>query len=120
MSETKVIAEIDENEKDVVEVVERPGNYTHHFSEEQTFGDKKYKTLTFYFNNLTGSDIEAIEEELTAQSKYIISPEVSSLFQGMLAARAANVSHYDIRNLPVRDYMKIKNKARDFLLNAGY
>lgn len=35
-NETKVIAEIDENEKDVVEVVERPGNYTHHFSEEQT------------------------------------------------------------------------------------
>ncbi len=119
-NETKVIVETDENEKDVVEVVERPGNYTHHFSEEQTFGDKKYKTLTFYFNNLTGSDIEAIEEELTAQSKYIISPEVSSLFQGMLAARAANVSHYDIRNLPVRDYMKIKNKARDFLVNAGY
>lgn len=85
---TKVVVETDENEKDVVEVVERPGNYTHHFSEEQTFGDKKYKTLTFYFNNLTGSDIEAIEEELTAQSKYIISPEVSSLFQGMLAAES--------------------------------
>ena len=43
-NDTKVIVETDENEKDVVEVVETQGNYTHHFSEEQTFGDKKYKT----------------------------------------------------------------------------
>ena len=28
---TKVVVETDENEKDVVEVVETPGNYTHHF-----------------------------------------------------------------------------------------
>lgn len=118
MNETKDAKVVEMETKETVETA--PGNYTHTFSEEQELGGKKYKTLTFYFNNLTGNDIEAIEEELTAQNKYIISPEVSSLFQGMLAARAAGVSRYDISGLPVKDYMKIKNKARDFLVNAGY
>lgn len=79
-----------------------------------TIMNKQYKTMTFYFDRLTGTDVEAIEAELQDQNKYVLSPEISSVFQSMLAARAAGVASDEIKRLPVRDYMKIKNKARDF------
>ena len=64
-------------------------------------------------------DIEAIEEELQDQNKYVLTPEISSAFQSMLAARAAKIPADAIRRLPIRDYMAIKNKARNFLINMG-
>lgn len=95
-------------------------NYTHTFKTPVEIMGKKYTALTFYFENLTGEDIEAVEAELQDQNKYVLSPEISSAFQCILAAKAAGVGSDEIRRLPVADYMKIKNKARDFLLAAGY
>lgn len=94
-------------------------NYTHKFSSPVEMEGKKYSTLTFYFDKLTGDDIEAVEAELQDQNKYVLSPEISSAFQCILAAKAAGVASDDIRRLPVKDYMKIKNKARSFLIAAG-
>ena len=87
-------------------------NYTHTFKKPREIEGKKYTKLTFYFDNLTGEDIEAVEQELADQNK--------SAFQCILAAKAAGVASDEIRRLPVGDYMKIKNKARDFLIAAGY
>lgn len=98
---------------------EKSGNYTHTFSKPVEIEGKQYKTLTFYFDTLTGEDIEAVEEELQDQNKYVLTPEISSAFQSTLAARAAKVPADEIRRLPVRDYMQIKNKARNFLINMG-
>ena len=98
---------------------EKSGNYTHTFSKPVEIEGKQYKTLTFYFDNLTGEDIEAVEEELQDQNKYVLTPEISSAFQSTLAARAAKVPADEIRRLPIRDYMQIKNKARNFLINMG-
>lgn len=95
-------------------------NYTHTFSKPVEILGKKYKTLTFRFSELTGADIEAVEQEMQDMGKYALSPEISSIFQSMLAARAARVGSDEIRRLPVADYMKIKNKARDFLTGMGY
>ena len=95
-------------------------NYTHTFKEPRQIECKKYTALTFYFENLTGEDIESVEAELQDQNKYVLSPEISSAFQCILAAKAAGVASDEIRRLPVADYMKIKNKARDFLIAAGY
>lgn len=94
-------------------------DYTHKFSSPVEMEGKKYSTLTFYFDKLTGDDIEAVEAELQDQNKYVLSPEISSAFQCILAAKAAGVASDDIRRLPVKDYMKIKNKARSFLIAAG-
>ena len=99
---------------------EKSANYTLVFKSPVTIMNKQYKTMTFYFDRLTGTDVEAIEAELQDQNKYVLSPEISSVFQSMLAARAAGVASDEIKRLPVRDYMKIKNKARDFLINVGY
>lgn len=95
-------------------------NYTHHFKKPVEIEGKQYKSLTFYFEKLTGDDMEKIEAELQDQNKYVLTPEISSTFQCMMAARAAGVAADEIRRLPLRDYMKIKNKARDFLMAAGY
>ena len=95
-------------------------NYTHTFRTPVTILGKKYKTMTFYFDKLTGEDIEAVEQEIMDMGKYVLSPETSSIFQSMLAARAAKVGSDEIRRLPAADYMKIKNKARDFLTGTGY
>lgn len=98
---------------------EKSGTYTHNFKTPVKIEGKEYKSLTFYFDKLTGEDVEAIEEELQDQNKYVLSPEISSVFQSMLAAKAAGVASDEIKRLPIRDYMAIKNKARNFLLNMG-
>ena len=98
---------------------EKSGNYTHTFKKPIEIEGKKYTSLTFYFEDLTGLDIEAIEEELQDQNKYVLTPEISSAFQSMPAARAAKIPADEIRRLPIRDYMAIKNKARNFLINMG-
>lgn len=98
---------------------EKSGNYTHNFKKPIEIEGQKYTSLTFYFDKLTGEDIEAIEEELQDQNKYVLTPEISSAFQSTLAARAAKIPADAIRRLPVRDYMAIKNKARNFLISMG-
>ena len=95
-------------------------NYTHTFKAPVEINGEKHKALTFYFEKLTGEDVEAIEEELQDQNKYVLTPEVSSVFQTMLAARAAGVGTDEIRRLPLGEYMKIKNQARSFLIESGY
>ena len=95
-------------------------NYTHTFKAPVEINGEKHKALTFYFEKLTGEDVEAIEEELQDQNKYVLTPEVSSVFQTMLAARAAGVGADEIRRLPLGEYMKIKNEARSFLIESGY
>ena len=95
-------------------------NYTHTFKAPVEINGEKHKALTFYFEKLPGEDVEAIEEELQDQNKYVLTPEVSSVFQTMLAARAAGVGADEIRRLPLGEYMKIKNQARSFLIESGY
>lgn len=117
MQEAQKSGVVDFSEKK--ENKEKSGNYTHTFSKPVEIEGKQYKTMTFYFDNLTGEDIEAVEEELQDQNKYVLTPEISSAFQSTLAARAAKVPADEIRRLPIRDYMQIKNKARNFLINMG-
>lgn len=117
MQQAQKTGTVDFSEKK--EEKEKSGNYTHKFKNPVEIEEKKYASLTFYFENLTGEDIEAIEEELQDQNKYVLVPEISSAFQSMLAARAAKIPADAIRRLPVRDYMAIKNKARNFLINMG-
>lgn len=95
-------------------------NYTHEFSKPVEIVGKKYTSLTFYFENLTGDDVEAVELELQQRNIVVLSAEVSSAFQSAIAAKAANVASDEIRRLPLRDYMKIKNEARNFLVAVGY
>lgn len=95
-------------------------NYTHTFNPPVEILGKKYKSLTFYFENLTGEDVEAVELDLQARNIIVLDASVSSAFQCGIAARAAKIAADEIARLPLRHYLKIKNAARDFLVAVGY
>lgn len=95
-------------------------NYTHKFAKPTEIMGKKYTTITFYFEDLTGDDVEDVELELQQRNIVVLSAEVSSAFQSAIAAKAAKMASDEIRRLPLRDYMKIKNAARNFLVAVGY
>jgi len=74
----------------------------------------QYKNLTFYFERLTGEDVEAVELELQQRNIIVLDASVSSAFQCGIAARASGVASDDLARLPLRHYLKIKNAAREF------
>lgn len=95
------------------------GSYRHIFKNPYTYEDKTYTELVFDFEKLIGDDLVAIENEMAAVGEFALSPEISTSFLYRLAARAAGVGSDVIVNLPIRDFGKIKNKSRDFLVSTG-
>lgn len=95
-------------------------NYTHTFNPPIEITGKQYKSLTFYFERLTGEDVEAVELELQQRNIIVLDATVSSAFQCGIAARASGIGADEIARLPLRHYLKIKNAARDFLVAVGY
>lgn len=113
-----------EETKEAVKVVtdsDTPeGAYVHEFTKPYTFEDKTYTKLVFDFEKLIGDDLVAIENEMAAVGEYALSPEISTSFLYRLAAKAAGVGSDVIGNMPIRDFGKIKNKSRDFLISTGF
>ena len=95
-------------------------NYTHNFKTPVEIEGKQHKALTFYFEKLTGEDVEAVELELQQRNIIVLDATVSSAFQCGIAARASGIGADEIARLPLRHYLKIKNAARDFLVAVGY
>lgn len=96
------------------------GTYRHVFSKPYEYEDKTYKELVFDFEKLIGEDLVAIENEMAAVGEYVISPEISTSFLYRMAAKAANIGSDAIAHMPLRDFGKIKNQARDFLISTGF
>ncbi|MBR3767526.1 MAG: phage tail assembly protein [Clostridia bacterium] len=103
------------------EAAESTGIYTHNFSKPFTFEGKTYKELSFDFDGLTGADSLAIESELSSLGKVVITPEFSGEYLIRLAVRACSekVGADVFTAMPLRDYNKIRGKARSFLMNAA-
>ena len=112
MEDVKQTAVATEEKKTNVTESDTDGlNYTHVFKKPFEFEGKTYDKLTFDFEGLLGSDMIAVENEMAAVGEYVLSPE--------MAARAAGVGSDLIEHLPIRDFGKIKNKSRDFLVTTG-
>lgn len=113
-----------EETKEVVAIVtdsDTPeGAYVHEFKKPYAFEDKTYTKLVFDFEKLIGDDLVAIENEMAAVGEYALSPEISTSFLYRLAAKAAGVGSDVIAHMPIRDFGKIKNKSRDFLISTGF
>ena len=113
-----------EETKEAVKVVtdsDTPeGAYVHEFTKPYTFEEKTYTKLVFDFEKLIGDDLVAIENEMAAVGEYALSPEISTSFLYRLAAKAAGVGSDVIAHMPIRDFGKIKNKSRDFLISTGF
>ncbi len=113
-----------EETKEAVKVVtdsDTPeGAYVHEFTKPYTFEKKTYTRLVFDFEKLIGDDLVAIENEMAAVGEYALSPEISTSFLYRLAAKAAGVGSDVIAHMTIRDFGKIKNKSRDFLISTGF
>ena len=95
--------------------------YTHKFATPFEFEGKTYENLTFVWGTLTGNDFLAIEAEIAAMGKALISPEFSSEFLVRMASRActAELGSDAITALPIGDFNRIRGRARSFLLNTA-
>ena len=95
------------------------GTYIHRFKKPYEFDGKKFEALNFYFDRLTGHDMLKVEQEMQDNSEFAVASEISKSFQCRIAARAANVGSDVIFAMPLRDFNKITNAARSFLLDLG-
>lgn len=96
------------------------GIYTHTFKVPFVYGGATYQELTFNFERLTGRDMVAIETEMQMNGEYALAPEVSRCFQAKMAARAAGIGSDILDAMPLKDFNRITNAARSFLLDTGY
>ena len=96
------------------------GEYTHRFKKPFEWEGQRYETIKFDFTRLTGRDMNAIEREMQAVGESAYTAETSKVYQCRIAARAAKILPDVLEAMPVGDYHRITNAARNFLLATGY
>lgn len=99
---------------------ETPAAYTLKFKKPFEYDGQSYTELTFNWDALTGEDSLAIEAELQAMGKFIVSPTFSGEYLVRMAAKACTttVGQDLLRALPISDYNRIRSAARSFLLST--
>ena len=96
------------------------GIYTHTFKKPFEYEGKTYTELTFNFERLSGRDMVSIETEMQMNNEYALAPEISRSFQGKMAAKAAGIGSDVLEAMPLKDFNKITNAARSFLIDTGF
>ncbi|MCM3632932.1 phage tail assembly protein [Paenibacillus camelliae] len=93
----------------------------HKLSKPVTFEDVEYTELNLDFENLTGGDIASIETQYNAEGndQTVFVKENSKTFLAYVVARAAKVPVQLIFALKAYDFVRVTNKARNFLLITG-
>lgn len=87
------------------------------------YNGKEYGELNFDYGALTGEDSLAIENELQRQRGItVVEPAYNINYVERYAARACRegVGVDILKSMPIKYYLKIRNKTRDFLIRAGY
>ena len=97
-----------------------PDTYIHTFRKPFEYEGKKYTSINFYFGDLTGRAMLSIESEMQANNEYALDPLLSRNFLSKMASKAGNVPSDVLESMPLRDFNKITNAARNFLINTGY
>ena len=83
------------------------------------YEDKKYDELTLDFGKLTGNDALSIEEEMEKQNIYVVAPETSRAYQIRMAAKAGGFPHQIVGKMSFRDFNRLANAARNFLMGQA-
>ena len=68
---------------------------------------------------LTGMDYRAIREELDAEGHVVVSDALDSEFRRKVAVRASGKSEKDLMELPIREYLNVTGRVRNFLLRLA-
>ena len=64
---------------------------------------------------LTGTDYQAIEAELEKERRMVVIPSQNSYFLRKMVVRASKIEEKDLKTMPLRDYMDLIKRVRDFL-----
>ena len=95
--------------------------YVHIFGTPFEWEEKTYNKLVFNFGKLTGADADAIESELQMLGKVVFTAEMSGAYLIRMAARACEekLGSDAFAKMSLKDYNKIRNRARSFLLRSA-
>lgn len=127
MAEEVLMAEkeyVDEKElekaEEEAEELRSSSSYTHRLKEPFEYEGKTYTELTFDWGKLTGNDTLKIEEEMMQMNLPLIAPEFSGQYLVRMASKACTVpiGADVISALPIKDFNRIRSRARSFLLAA--
>lgn len=101
--------------------IENARVYVHTFAEPFTYENQTYKKITFDFGRLRGKDATSLEDELAAEGRYVISPEISDVYLSKVAVGVSQpaITFDAMEELPYVDFKKIINAARNFLVKSG-
>ena len=88
------------------------------FTKPLKWSEKTWERAHMDFTQLTGVDMEAIDDELSALNKGLLpaDPTNSRKYLRLLAAKASGIPSKAIQSLPAADYNAMINAARYFLL----
>lgn len=123
------IKTVDEQEYEAAmeEAEQSQDTYVHVFAKPFTFEGESFDSLTFDFGSLTAADSLAIESELNSIGQPTLVPEFSGDYLLRMAMRACTDRRSDgrklgidaFKTLPMAAYVRIRGRARSFLLRAG-
>ena len=84
------------------------------------YDGETYEKLEFDFSELSGADSLNIEAELNSMGIVVISPSYQSPYLIRLCARACKqkVDASIFSKFKLRDYLSLRNKARNFLMSS--
>lgn len=124
---TESVVDQQEYEIAVKEAEASPNIYTHNFLTPIFFEGESFDELVFDFGGLSAMDSLSIEAELAAIGRAVIVPEFSGDYLLRMAMRACLTRKSNgmklgidfFQALPLAAYVKIRSKARSFLLRAG-
>ena len=110
---------------DAIEAAEKEadssGVYVHTFNKPFTYEGKTYDELRFDFDSVNGYGCLSIEQELRNSGITVPVREFSADYQVRFAAKACaqKIGSDVLMALPARDFNRICNKVRSFLLSLG-
>ena len=93
--------------------------YTHTFSKPFSYMGKTYTELRFDWDSLNGGDSLDIEEEiLQVFGRAVIAEEFNGEYIIRFAAKACaeKIGSDALKLMPVKDFKRIKSRARSFLM----
>ena len=129
INETELMPKVDEQEYQAAmeEAQDSVTVYTHEFPAPYTYEGESFNFLTFDFGQLTAEDSLKVEAEMSALGQPVMVLEFSGEYLLRMAMRACTHRKADgsklgidaFKSMPLSSYVKIRGKARSFLLRAG-
>ena len=118
MNKDKPHVDPDELDAALAEVSDSSTSFVHQLKKPINYNGQEILSLAFDFEELTGRDGLEIENEIQRLGKNVVVAAFSGDYLMRMAARVSNpkIGIDAFSNMSLRDFNKIRNVARSFLL----